>query len=445
MVYRKLGRLVVIEITNMNKLVILFSKLESLLLSHALKHCNKCERLNYKGKTMKLKLLLAILFVTIYQTSIGQEISDKEVKESVIKEINSERANEIAISEQQITKSQITIDQLNIQSSQLKKNKDKIENLLKRIDALEDKNKAIQAKETSLYSSNYQTAVINLAFLESDLKPLNLFQSSRKFFTSLNSISNPMNYPEYKEWYMEFKDYINKQKNREIKLSVLNDMLTVTSDLTKETPLTGPLVGILFDGIAKFIGTLGRSKRKLREQSEKMMSLTMILGQYSNEIKLIENEWDEIDESLAELQALYNEYITYNLGLINESKSNYELNFVNETDGMKKLTYLNNLRDLANKKVISEKNGTPNNWKPTFYYEMEKVQALKIRFGEITKRIQQNFEEYSDLILRYEKSPLLKINMAELKEKLENLKENFSESFNPENYIKNANTMYKID
>lgn len=395
---------------------------------------------------MKLTtFLFSILLIGIAKNSIGQEITDKQLKESVIKEINTERRNEVAISEQQIKKYETTINQLDVQSSQLKKNRDKIENLLKRIDALEDKNVAIQSKETSLYSSNYQTAVINLAFLESDLKPLNLFQSSRKFFTSLNNISNPMNYPEYKDWYEKFKEYVEKEKNQEIRLSVLNDMLTVTSDLTKETPLTGPLVGLLFDGITKYIGTLGRSKRELREQSERMMSLTMVLGQYSNEIKLIENEWEEIDKSLADLQVLYDEYITYNLGLINESKSNYELNFANETNGMKKLNYLNNLRELANKKVETEKTENPNNWKPTFYYEMEKVQALKIRFGEITKRIQQNFEKYNDLILRYEKSPLLQSNMVELKEKLGNLKENFSDSFNSENYINDANTMYKID
>ncbi len=395
---------------------------------------------------MKLTtFLFSILLIGIAKNSIGQEITDKQLKESVIKEINTERRNEVAISEQQIKKYETTINQLDVQSSQLKKNRDKIENLLKRIDALEDKNVAIQSKETSLYSSNYQTAVINLAFLESDLKPLNLFQSSRKFFTSLNNISNPMNYPEYKDWYEKFKEYVEKEKNQEIRLSVLNDMLTVTSDLTKETPLTGPIVGLLFDGITKYIGTLGRSKRELREQSERMMSLTMVLGQYSNEIKLIENEWEEIDKSLADLQVLYDEYITYNLGLINESKSNYELNFANETNGMKKLNYLNNLRELANKKVETEKTENPNNWKPTFYYEMEKVQALKIRFGEITKRIQQNFEKYNDLILRYEKSPLLQSNMVELKEKLGNLKENFSDSFNSENYINDANTMYKID
>lgn len=395
---------------------------------------------------MKLTtFLFSILLIGIAKNSIGQEITDKQLKESVIKEINTERRNEVAISEQQIKKYETTINQLDVQSSQLKKNRDKIENLLKRIDALEDKNVAIQSKETSLYSSNYQTAVINLAFLESDLKPLNLFQSSRKFFTSLNNISNPMNYPEYKDWYEKFKEYVEKEKNQEIRLSVLNDMLTVTSDLTKETPLTGPLVGLLFDGITKYIGTLGRSKRELREQSERMMSLTMVLGQYSNEIKLIENEWEEIDKSLADLQVLYDEYITYNLGLINESKTNYELNFANETNGMKKLNYLNNLRELANKKVETEKTENPNNWKPTFYYEMEKVQALKIRFGEITKRIQQNFEKYNDLILRYEKSPLLQSNMVELKVKLGNLKENFSDSFNSENYINDANTMYKID
>lgn len=392
-----------------------------------------------------INLMVFLLIIGFKGIVYGQELSDKELKASLIKEINEERKSEIAKSEQKIEQSVLMIQKLESEVYELKKNRDKIENLNKRINALEIKQRAIGEKELSVYSSNYQTAVINLAFLESDLKPLNLFQSSRTFFTSLNETSNPMGYPEYKEWYKDFSDYVDANKHKEVKLGVLKDMLTLTSDLTKETPLTGPIVGVLFEGINSFVSSIGSRKRALKAKSEKMMSLTMVLGQYSNDIKLIENEWEEINESLKELQQLYEEYINYNLGLIGASKSEYELNFVSETDGMKKLSYLNKLKDLAEVRVTREKENNPNKWKQTFHYEMEKIQAIKIRFGQITQRIQQNFVEYSDLIKRYEKSELVKEKMMGLNQKLMALKENFSESFNPESYINDAHVMYTIE
>ncbi|MDX1470754.1 MAG: hypothetical protein R3213_04605 [Flavobacteriaceae bacterium] len=391
------------------------------------------------------KLSTFILISCSIGSTFGQEISDKELKESVIQEINDSRRRDFAKFEQKIFASDSIINQLDSEISELKKTKDKIENFSTRIIALEEKEQAIENKELSTYSSNYKTAIINLAFLESDLKPLNLFQSTRNFFTTLHSASNPMNYGDYQEWYKEFKDYLEKKKSRDAKLAVLNDMLQLTSDLSKETPLTGPLVGAMFDGISSFINNLGSGKRELREQSEEMMKLTMVLGQYSHEISLIENEWDEIDQSLKELQELYEEYLTHNLQFIGETRPNFELSYITETDGMKKLTYLNKLKDLAGQKVRKEKRTNSKKWKQSFYYEMEKVQALKIRFGEITQRIRQNFSKYLDLTTRFEKNEFMASSMKEVKERLEDMQANFSESFVPEDYIKDANVMYSIN
>ena len=165
-----------------------------------------------------IQFLTVIIFTCISQILLGQELSDKQIKDKVIKDINNDREEKVAQSEKKINEYQLTVEQLETQSAELRKNKDRIENLLERINALEEKNSALHEKELSLYAGNYQTAVINLVFLETDLQPLNLFQSSRTFFTSLNDISNPMNYPEYKEWYSEFKSYIDAEKDKEISL-----------------------------------------------------------------------------------------------------------------------------------------------------------------------------------------------------------------------------------
>lgn len=254
-----------------------------------------------------------------------------------------------------------------------------------------------------------------------------------------------MSYPDYQSWYGEFKEYLEDKKKKDAKLAVLTDMLSISSDLSKETPLTGPLVGAMFDGISSFINSLGSGKKELRNKSEEMMKLTMVLGQYTHETTLIENEWDAIDNSLKELQELYEEYLNYNLELIGESRSNFEKSYITETDGMKKLTYLNKLKDKAGSRVQNERNTNSKKWKQTFFYEMEKVQSLKLRFGEITQRIQQNFKKYNELIKRFEKNEFMAKNMKELQERLEDMQANFSESFVPEDYINDANVMYIID
>ncbi|SDB42431.1 hypothetical protein SAMN03097699_1251 [Flavobacteriaceae bacterium MAR_2010_188] len=397
----------------------------------------------------RLKLLVITVLITgtikIYAQEEIKDFSDKDLKESIIRQINDSRKTDFAKFERKISISDSIITKLDNEISELKNTSEKIDNFSTRINALEDKEQAIRNKELSSFSSNYKTAVINLAFLESDLKPLSLFQSTRTFFTTLNKTSNPMSYPDYQSWYAEFKDYLEKKQSKDAKLSVLYDMLKISSDLSRETPLTGPLVGAMFDGISNFINSLGSSKKDLREKSEKMMKLTMVLGQYTHETTLIENEWDAIDGSLKELQKLYEEYLNYNLELIGETRANFEKSYITETDGMKKLTYLNKLKDKAGTRVQNERNTNSKKWKQSFFYEMEKVQSLKLRFGEITQRIKQNFDKYNKLIKSYEKNEFMAANMKELKERLEDMQSNFSESFVPEDYINDANVMYIID
>jgi hypothetical protein len=394
-------------------------------------------------KTKKMFLVISLIFGICF-TLKAQELSDKQLKESVFKEINENRETEFIAFEKRISDSDSTIKSLDSEISELRKDKDKIEKLIARVQELEKKQGAINEKELSTFSFNYQTAVINLAFFESDLKPLLLLQSARNFFTTLNKISNPMSYPDYETWFASFKSYIDGAKQHEAQIAVLSELLDLTKNLTKETPLSGPVVGTLFDGIARFISTIGRDKKDLRAKSEKMMILTMVLGQYTHEISLIENEWESIDKSLEELQKLYNEYLIFNLRLIGEKYDDFNLNYISESNGMKKLEYLNKLKEMSKNKVQTDNMNYPEKWKQIFYYEMEKVQALKIRFGEITLRITQNFVKYQNLINRYENNPFLKDNMAGLKDKLNDLKNNFNKSFLPEEYIKGANTMYTI-
>lgn len=387
-----------------------------------------------------------MLFVFASQApSFSQELNDLQLKQQIINEIGSRIDHDLAESNRKILSSDSLILKLDAEINELRRNKDRIQNLTDRINAIENKQKAVNDRELGLYSGNYETAVINLAFLESDLKPINLFQSSSSFFAALNQTGNPMNYPEYEGWYEEFKVFINKEKDREVRIGVLNDMLSTTASFTKGTPLTGPVVGTLFDGIASFISSLGRSKRELREKSEKMMAVTMVLGQYSNDILAIENEWTSINESLKELQELYEETLNYNLGLIGESRTDFESGFITETNGNEKLEYLNRLKELARQRVMDEKGDSPKEWKKTFYYEMEKVQTLKIRFGEITRRVKHNITEYNDLIERYKKADFMASKIQELGQKLENLDKSFSDTYQPETYIRDAKFMYAIE
>lgn len=319
------------------------------------------------------------------------------------------------------------------------------EKLVERVKLIEDFQQAEKESELNVFKGNYQSAIINLVSMERELKPLILFNTTREFFTTLKSISNPTSYPGFNDWYSGFKAYVNENKNTSATMGVVSNLMSLTGDLSAGTPIFGTFSQALFMGMSNYIDNLGgRKNSDLRERSQQMFELVAELGQFTSDMHLIETEWEAIDVELEELKRLYEQNLSKNLQLISVKKGDFEQRYTTENDANKRYQYLNELTETISTRVSLEKEENPKNWKNTFYYEMTEIQSLKIRFGTITFRISENINKYSDLIEKYKNSKHVGPKMTELEFKLNNLKNSFDKTFSPLDYVNSANKMYKV-
>ncbi len=396
------------------------------------------------------KIIFAFLIVLFsLQNSNAQiyaENQNTSVTEEVLKELNRERSLLSQNLEFRIKEIDSKITSLDESIKNTNSASEKVEKLLERVKYLEQRQEEIDKNTVSVYKYNYSSAVLNLASMEREIKPLNLFNTSREFYTSLDAVGNPMNYEGYQEWFGKFKKYIAEEQEDNARLAALNHMIQVTGDLAKGTPFTGMFAGSLFDGISQFIGSLNRRDKELREESMKMLKITTSIAQFTHDKNLIETEWEAINKSLNELKELQNEALEDNLvEILDIKKNNFTEQFTNETDAKKRTQYILDISKIAENKIVEERKNNPENWKQEYHDQMLTVQNLKIRFGVLTFRILENLEKYEKLIQKYQNDPFLQDKTRNLKLKLDLVRNSFESTFNPQEYIKASNEMYIVE
>lgn len=319
------------------------------------------------------------------------------------------------------------------------------EKLVERVKLIEDFQQAERESELNVFKGNYQSAIINLVSMERELKPLILFNTTRDFFTTLKSVSNPTSYPGFNDWYSGFKSYVNENKETSATLGVVSNLMSLTGDLSAGTPIFGTFSQALFMGMSNYVDNLGGKKNAdLKRESQKMFELVTELGQFTSDMNLVETEWEAIDVELEELKKLYEQNLAKNLKILDVKKVDFDDRYTQENDANKRYQYLNELTEIISTRVSKEKDDNPKNWKNTFYYEMTEIQSLKVRFGTITFRISENINKYTDLIEKYKTSQQIGPKMADLEYKLNNLKNSFDKTFSPLDYINSATKMYKV-
>ncbi len=396
----------------------------------------------------RIILLITTIFVSLSsaEAQIYADNQNATVTEQVLKELNRERSLLSQNLEFRIKEIDSKINNLDESIRNSNSASEKVEKLLERVKFLEQRQEEIDKNTISVYKYNYSSAVLNLASMEREIKPLNLFNTSREFYTTLDAVGNPMNYEGYQEWFGKFKKYIAEEKADDARLEALNHMLQVTGDLAKGTPFTGMFAGSLFDGISQFIGSLNRRDKELKEQSMKMFKLTTSIAQFTHDKDLIETEWEAITKSLNELKELQNKAMEENLvEILDIQKKDFTENFTNETDAKKRTQYILDISKIAENKIAEERRTNPENWKQEYHDQMLMVQNLKIRFGMLTFRILENLDKYEKLINKYQGDPYLKDEMKNLKLKLDLVRNSFESTFNPQEYIKASNEMYIVE
>ena len=396
------------------------------------------------------KIFFVALFIIFGSFSASAQLYSEDqsasVTEQVLKELNRERSLLSQNLEFRIKEIDSKITNLDESIRTSNSASEKVEKLLERVKFLEQRQEEIDKNTVSVYKYNYSSAVLNLASMEREIKPLSLFNSSREFYSTLDKVSNPMNYDGYQQWFGRFKGYIEEEKEDDAKLEALNHMLQVTGDLAKGTPFTGMFAGSLIDGISQFVGSLNRRDKELREKSIKMLKLTTSISQFTHDKDLIETEWEGINKNLNELKELQQEAIEDNLvEILGISRKGFTEKFTNETDAKKRTQYILDISKIAENKIVEERKSNPENWKQEYHDQMLTVLNLKIRFGMLTFRILENLEKYEKLIAKYENDPFLKDEMKNLRLKLDLVRNSFESTFNPQEYIRASNEMYIVE
>ena len=396
------------------------------------------------------KYLLILSGILFLQTAFGQTsdttlASDKNIRNKVLSDIQDNLDKKTKNIDQTLFRLDNKVDSLDVEIAASRDARDKVDKLLQRVQALEQKQQAIEENELYVYQANYQSAIINLVSMDKEIKPLLLFNSAKSFFSTLSETADPMKYPGYQEWYKGFYNYIEKVKDKDPAMGVLSDMVTISGNITAATPIAGPAFQALFIGINSYINTQAGRRKELKEQSMKMFLLTAKLGEFNYDKDLIEQQWEIVTNDLGKLQIHYDTILNQNLALLQVKPEEYQRRFSRQTDAEQRYQFLTELRKKASSLVTGRKVADIKNWKQPIYYELMDVQSLKLRFGEVTFEIRGTMSRYNDLVLKYKNDPEIGLKVQELGVKLDAMSDTFDGAFDPTEYINSATRMYLVN
>jgi hypothetical protein len=371
--------------------------------------------------------------------------SDKNIRIKVLSDIQDNLDKKTKNIDQTLSRLDNKVDSLDLAIAATRDAREKADKLLLRVQALEQKQQAIEENELYVYQANYQSAIINLVSMDKEIQPLLLFNSAKSFFSTLSETADPMKYPGYQEWYKGFYNYIEKVKDKDPAMAVLSDMVTISGNITAATPVAGPVFQAMFIGINSYINTQASKRKELKDQSMKMFLLTAKLGEFNYDKDLIEQQWEIVTNDLGKLQIHYDTILNQNLALLKVSKEEYARRFAKETDAEQRYQFLTELRKNASGLVTNRKAADLKNWKQPIYYELMDVQSLKLRFGELTFDIRGIISRYNELVFKYKNDPEIGLKVQALGVKLDAMSDTFDSAFDPTEYINSATRMYLVN
>ena len=396
-----------------------------------------------------MKRPIIIFVLLIVQLSVFAQISDslgteKELREKVLSDIQFSLDKKTRSIDSTVFRLDQKVNDLDRSIIETKNVREKADKLLERVQALEDKQKALEQNELIVFEANYQSAIVNLLYMDREIKPVILFESTKEFFGLLSDVTNPTTYPDYNEWYLKFHEYIERNKDKEPTFDVLIKLMDVTGTAAGNIPLGGPVATLFFTGIDDYIKTLSKKQHQLKEQSENMFLLISKLSQFDHDKGAIEQDWELITKELDELHTHYEVILNQNLKALGIGPADFNEHFTHENDADKRYSYITSIRKKASELVASQKQTNPKDWKENIYYSLMDIQSIKLRFGNITFRLQAYIDKYESLLKEYSKDPAMGVKMTVLQKKLNELKDIFENAFNPLDYINSTTRMYKV-
>ena len=218
-------------------------------------------------------------------------ISEKNVREKILNDIQQNLDHKNKALDSTILKLDSRVGMLDSVLKNTGNPRERIDRLVERVQVLEEKQKAIEQNEINVYEANYQSAVINLASMDREIKPLVLFHTTRDFFNALTETSNPLNYDGFRAGYDKFKEYVDKVKDESAIQKNVAEIIGASGGITSGIPIVGAYSQLLFSGMADYVNSIGHNKRDLKKEAERMFSVTTTLSQFTTDKNIIENEW----------------------------------------------------------------------------------------------------------------------------------------------------------
>ncbi|MDB4539113.1 hypothetical protein N9231_01735 [Saprospiraceae bacterium] len=375
--------------------------------------------------------------ITSDTTVLLLEENKPKIEEQIISEYISKQRDslksifnkEVEILEKQITK-------LDTELKEQLTPKEEITKLRNRISKVE----AIQKKKDELSKGilieNYNSAILNILRLEKDIKPLELLNASREFHTSLEKVSNPLEYQEFKNWLTNFRNFLEKNKSKDVIIEMVSNLINPKGELNKTQASIFFSNSLIVLGIEKFIKNLGKKRIHLKNKSQKMLQLLIILNKFDHDKSRIFYAFEELNRELEALKKLRKQTLDEIIQTTDLKRHLMEENYLNQTNEKKVYAYWGRVQDHIF--TIKEKLQ-----KDEVTHQMNTVQSLKIRFGELMFKYLENLDQYDRISKKYRDFNL--IDFSELDANYKNLRSTFRDNFPAQKYINDAIRMYSVD
>src|SRR6185312_14148350 len=132
-------------------------------------------------KKLLLAVVSGIMCFNAYADTVDTTLTEKNIKDKILSDIQQNLSIKNKAVDSTISRLDIKVSKLDSLIKITGNPKERVDKLMERVQVLEDKQKALEQNELNIYQANYQSALINLASMDREIKPLLLFHTTRDF------------------------------------------------------------------------------------------------------------------------------------------------------------------------------------------------------------------------------------------------------------------------
>lgn len=388
--------------------------------------------------------MLSVFFFSLVQLTYGQEEISEQIKmerDTQLKELN----QKLKTNEELVNK---LTEKIAAADNRTLSDKEKINDLEKLQFALDDRLKILEEAPKTKINLNGQLAFTELLSIQRDIQPVELFLTSQSFFDQLGNVTKIQQYKSFSSWKTEFDKWYSKEGQSDAMMSVVQNSINLISTATSVVPLYGTMVNTAISGVTSMVATLGKKEKDLYEKTPEMLRILTVTSQFEQQKSIIDHEWTLINKELELLQKENSQLLEEQLEYFGIDKSRFQSRYLKATLDSERELFKNECRKAISEKIatLERSSDTRGKWLGQVETYMYKVQSLRMRFGNLTMRMQANIEQYESLIKVYGDSTKFPAEFTSkimgLNNPLNNLKNKFYSSFNPIKYIEDSAVMY---